>query len=290
MPEQQRQPDLATRRRGGKMARLWPAPPVAGRPEPLPCEDCGKPAPVPYLWIPLPPRWWQARVCADCHLEREAKAGRERQRKIRRAALEQRLHTARLGPAQREKTFATFRRRPGTEQAVAIARAYAAAGRPDHGKGLMFHSAQNGAGKTHLALAVLNQLLDGGEHLGLFIELADYLAALRASFGSQERDTDELRDLAAQVDFLVLDDVGAAAIREGEAGDWVREELVRLLNRRLAHRLPLIVTTDQPRHELERRLGRRVVSRLYEACRMVVLTATDFRTEGSSAHGDTEST
>jgi DNA replication protein DnaC len=154
----------------------------------------------------------------------------------------------------------------------------------------MFHSAQNGAGKTHLALAVLNQLLDGGEHLGLFIELADYLAALRASFGSQERDTDELRDLAAQVDFLVLDDVGAAAIREGEAGDWVREELVRLLNRRLAHRLPLIVTTDQPRHELERRLGRRVVSRLYEACRMVVLTATDFRTEGSSAHGDTEST
>lgn len=130
--------------------------------------------------------------------------------------------------------------------------------------GLLF-TGQVGSGKTFLASCIANSLIKEGQAL-LFVVVPDLLDQLKATYdfgkGTGEITEFDLLDTARQVPLLILDDLGAHNYTE-----WTRNKIYSIINYRLNHRLPVIVTTNIILEDLEEYLGERTTSRLLEMCR-----------------------
>ncbi len=139
-----------------------------------------------------------------------------------------------------------------------------------------------GSGKTHLAVAVLAELIDTRGLRGVFCDFTDLLSRIQATFsrGSDESEDDVLQ-IYREADLLVLDELGAR-----RPTDWARDVLYGLLNTRYNRKKTTLLTTnfeDKPAKSgdetLELRVGTPVRSRLAEMCLLVPLSGPDFRRE-----------
>ena len=174
-----------------------------------------------------------------------------------------------------------------------------------------------GVGKTHLAVAILKQLIEKKGVPGLFYESGALLKAIQESY-SPISQTSEMRVLAPvyEANVLVLDELGSTV-----STDWVRDTLYQIINTRYNNRKITIFTTNYldelyVEHEvkdlksrrielnsgeynrdkadevqqiekrlktlkemqlLEHRIGITLRSRLYEMCRKVVIEGDDYR-------------
>ncbi len=137
-----------------------------------------------------------------------------------------------------------------------------------------------GVGKTHLAVAILNELVDTKGATGLFCDFSDLLDRIQASFGKgSDESQDDIVAPYRDAGLLVLDELGAR-----RPSDWVREVLYGLLNTRYNRGRLTILTTnfaDDPDgrggETLEMRVGAPVRSRLWEMTQLVAISADDFR-------------
>ncbi|MGO0123289.1 ATP-binding protein [Desulfothermobacter acidiphilus] len=119
-----------------------------------------------------------------------------------------------------------------------------------------------GSGKTFLACCIANAVLEGGREV-LFLVVPDFLDQIRASYDEEGGFTEqEILAMAKTVPLLVLDDLGAFIYSE-----WARQKIYSLLDYRLNHRLPVVVTTNVALEDLEELLGERTISRLIALCR-----------------------
>jgi DNA replication protein DnaC len=143
-----------------------------------------------------------------------------------------------------------------------------------------------GTGKTHLAVAVLRQLLARG-HEGIFFDYINLLDRIRSSWDQASGASDrEVYRIALETEILLLDDLGSHRYN-----DWVQDLMTSIVTHRCNHKLPLIATTNLPDHNitpelnkttLEDRIGERARSRLFEMCRIVrMLGAPDYRLKRS---------
>lgn len=191
------------------------------------CEACGG-----RRWVrhELPvghPDFGKAVRCQEC-------PGQARD--SQRAQLAQ---SARLSERQMAKTFGSFRKRPGTEAAVQAAKSWAAApkgwlvihGTPDPISG----ENRLGQGKTHLACAVTNALLDRLVSVSWWYT-PDAVDAYQACFATNEHAAFLHR--LQQTPVLVLDDLGAARATEAA----IQQFLEPLLNYRERYGLPTLIT------------------------------------------------
>ena len=137
-----------------------------------------------------------------------------------------------------EKTFASFNRLiPGVQEAYIAAWKYALS--PD---GWLLLIGTNGCGKTHLAAAAANVLLER-DRAALYTTVPDLLDHLRATYAPTSEVTyDSLYTLMREVDVLVLDDLGAQ-----HATPWAEEKLFQLTNHRYVCRALTIITTNHIR-------------------------------------------
>ena len=139
-----------------------------------------------------------------------------------------------------------------------------------------------GRGKTHLACAVLSELVVTKSVQGLYVDFSDLLMRIQTSF---RPDADSSKESVltpyADAELLVLDELGAS-----KPHAWVLDVLYNLLNTRYNRKRITIATSnfeDEPdrvsgeRDSLEDRVGGRIRSRLYEMCLMVPLRGEDFR-------------
>jgi DNA replication protein DnaC len=134
------------------------------------------------------------------------------------------------------------------KRCVDDARAFADA--PD---GWLLLSGASGCGKTHIAAAVVNRLLERGEPV-LFVVVPDLLDHLRAAYQpGAEIGYDELFERVRNAPVLVLDDLGTQA-----PTPWAQEKLFQLINHRFNMRLPTVVTTNLLPEQIDDRLRTRL--------------------------------
>jgi DNA replication protein DnaC len=143
-----------------------------------------------------------------------------------------------------------------------------------------------GVGKTHLAVALLKQVITEKGDSGLFYDFRDLLREIQASWNSisQTSELEVLRPvLEARV--LVLDELGA-----NKPTEWVRDTIAHIINCRYNDKKVTIFTsnyldapTKQGEESLTDRIGMRLRSRLYEMCKEIEIQGPDFRQEGKKA-------
>jgi DNA replication protein DnaC len=164
--------------------------------------------------------------------------------------------------------------------------------------GLLF-SGTPGTGKTHLAVAVLQDLIEQYSVRGRFADFGSLLHQIQATFDPSSAESKHaVLDPLIEAELLVLDELGAQ-----EPTPWVRDVLYLIINQRYGRRLPTLFTTNyrlQPKavpatgprsldrgadpeppadtasqRSLASRISPMLVSRLYEMARPVMLDAVD---------------
>jgi DNA replication protein DnaC len=153
----------------------------------------------------------------------------------------------------------------------------------------LFFEGQPGVGKTHLAVAVLKQIVQQTGARGLFYDTRDLLRIIRSTYDPSIRTTelDILRPVMA-ADLLVLDDLGAE-----KTSEWVEETMNLIVNTRYSERRLTMFTSNYPDipddtepNSLLFRIGDRMRSRLHEMCEFIVLDAADYRERPANAGAD----
>lgn len=140
----------------------------------------------------------------------------------------------------------------------------------------------SGRGKTHLACAILSELILTKGAQGLYADFSDLLIRIQTTFRADADSSKEsLLTPFAETELLVLDELGAS-----KPHAWVLDILYNVLNTRYNRKKITIATSNfedeanassGEKERLEDRIGYRLRSRLYEMCLVVPLRGGDFR-------------
>jgi DNA replication protein DnaC len=222
---------------------------------------------------------WVSRACECQQMERE----------------ERRLAAAHIPERYRHCSLDTYETafrgaNPSLAKALMSARKFAETYPVDTaGNGLLFVGTA-GLGKTHLAVSVLQRLVQERGVRGLFCDYRELLKNIQNSYNPQVNTTElELLKPVFAAEVLVLDDLGAQ-----KPNDWVWDTVALILNTRYNDKQSTIITTnylDLPagggaKTDAERaareltlgdRIGDRMRSRLAEMCVRVEMNGDDFR-------------
>jgi DNA replication protein DnaC len=155
------------------------------------------------------------------------------------------------------------------------------------GLGLLF-TGSTGVGKTHLAVAVLRELVTAKGAHGQFWDFHSLIREIRNCYNPETRTTElQVLEPVVETDVLVLDDLGAWRMT-----DWMVDTLFYILNNRYLSKRATVVTTnlqDEPAEAARRddtlrrkeylveRIGQPLRSRLMEMCLVVDVKADDYR-------------
>lgn len=177
-------------------------------------------------------------------------------------------------------TFDNFHRqgRPGIppSQAQSIESAFdlvkACADDPQILQRTLILSGGVGSGKTHLAAALANTLIEKGVPV-LFFTVPDLLDLLRSQFNNdqhQDQSFDQTFESVKTVPVLVLDDYGSE-----KESKWVAEKMYQLINYRYMTRLPTVVTINVSLDTIDDRVRSRLLDS--ETVLEVNIDAPDYR-------------
>ncbi|MPZ23425.1 MAG: AAA family ATPase [Dehalococcoidia bacterium] len=129
----------------------------------------------------------------------------------------------------------------------------AARGFADAPDGWLVLSGPSGAGKTHIAAAITNRLIENGR-AALFVVVPDLLDHLRSAYSPKsELPYDQLFEQVKNAPILVLDDLGTQSMTP-----WTQEKLFQLINHRFNAQLPTVFTTNLRPTELPERMRTRL--------------------------------
>jgi DNA replication protein DnaC len=151
---------------------------------------------------------------------------------------------------------------------------------PSGEKGLLLMGAV-GTGKTHLAVAALQQIMREKTPpvRGRFADFTALVLEIQMTFDGSGSSREILHPLI-EADLLVLDELGA-----GKTTPWVMDLLYYLVNTRYLEDRTTIFTTNfsdfarGQSESLTERVSPRIRSRLYEMCRRLELRGRDYRAE-----------
>lgn len=128
----------------------------------------------------------------------------------------------------------------------------------EKGKGLYFWSDKKGSGKTMLATAIANELINIYKEFVKFATSLDILDEIRRTYRHKdEEDESKLLNDLASVKYLVIDDFGTEKVT-----DWVGEKFYQIINSRYINKKVTFFTSN---HNLETiDYDERITSRIRE--------------------------
>lgn len=237
------------------------------------CPDCGETVKPISIEVFGQPRYIGAKC--ECVFEREAQEEARRKEAERQERIERLFSLADLGPRFAECTFETWVERKGSERCHELALEYAENFGEHYGRGEgLLLMGEPGNGKTHLAAAIVNQLVPKGKTC-VFRSVPALLKKLQETYRDGSKVTEsEVLAILQEADLLVLDDLGSEKVTE-----WAESTLYYIVDERYRWKKPLVVTTNCRLEVLEERIGTRTIDRLLEMCVLVENRATSYRRE-----------
>jgi DNA replication protein DnaC len=228
--------------------------------KPLRVTVCPSPGYCPGFYLPanLPPDHPLAHQIIPCACTQAKRAAAIR---------------AELPPTVVEMTFEAFCETGENRTALAVARRFAAD--PwEQGRDILTLIGPNRKGKTHLAAAIVNTLLDRGEP-ALFENVPELLDYLRAGYSQSDgQGFDKRFARIKDASVLVLDDLGAEANQDAPASvTWAQDKLYQIIDHRLMWQLPTVVTSNLRPDMMSARIG----SRLRDERHAIVVAITSPR-------------
>ena len=199
---------------------------------------------------------------------------------LREKIVEQRLRDARIPPRYQRCTLENFVTYPNEQliKALGSAKRFCDAF-PVVQKGLMLIGPP-GIGKTHIAVAVLRQVIARTGARGMYYDTRALLKDIRNTYDPQKQlaEMDVIRPIM-EAELLVLDDIGAERLT-----DWVEETMSLIVNTRYNERRATIFTSNYENipdegemNSLLVRVGFRMHSRLQEMCEFLEYDGADYR-------------
>lgn len=130
---------------------------------------------------------------------------------------------------------------------------------------------KTGLGKTHLSLAIANEVIDKGYdvYYGSIQSIMDKLEG--EHFGRLPRE-DSIKEDILTCDLLIIDDLGAEF-----ATQFTNAELYNILNSRLLSSLPTIISTNLDLDEIAEKYSQRVASRIMGSMTAIYFCGRDIR-------------
>ncbi|HEV3476010.1 MAG TPA: ATP-binding protein [Rubrobacteraceae bacterium] len=244
------------------------------------CPHCGRE--LQAEWVEFPPalqgkygkpgEWYYHPCTPECEKKNDQREWEHMRRDARVATLRNRSG---LSKRMRGYTFANFKPyfSPSAARAAEKVETYLKnwEENKEAGRGLYF-CGDVGTGKTHLAVAVMNELIQRKRVPSLFVTVPEFLDNLREAYMIPGRDLDEWMDAVKNADLLVLDDLGAE-----KPNPWVRERLFVVVNHRYREALPTLFTSNIGPKDLASQLGERTASRIIAMCEWISLEGEDYR-------------
>lgn len=146
-----------------------------------------------------------------------------------------------------------------------------------------------GVGKTHLAVAVIQELILKKGVRCVFYDFRELIREIQSTFTPDSTLTEsDVLSPVFESDVLVLDELGAKRTTA-----WVEETVFYIINHRYNHKKVTLFTTNYPDIDREEdtrdafykkggetlidRIGVRLRSRIYEMCKVVEIQGDDYR-------------
>ena len=149
-----------------------------------------------------------------------------------------------------------------------------------------------GVGKTHLAVSIIRALMLRYGTWCIFYDFRELLKQIQSSFNPVVGATEwQIIEPVLQCEVLLLDDLGAE-----RPTDWVRDTFAYIINHRYNQKRTTLITSNFKDGEsklrklsdgstvageetLAERIGERMRSRLHEMCKVIRISAIDYRVE-----------
>ena len=147
-----------------------------------------------------------------------------------------------------------------------------------------------GVGKTHLAVATMNELIHKKRVPCYFCDFRELIRSIQSTYSSDSELTEvDVLSPIFHKDVLILDELGAKRTTA-----WVEETVFYIINNRYNNKKLTIFTSNYPDSDEEEednreayfkkgketlvdRIGVRLRSRLYEMCKIVQMDGDDYR-------------
>ena len=130
-----------------------------------------------------------------------------------------------------------------------------------------------GAGKTHAASALANELMQERLVEVLFLNMPSTVTRVKKTFDSPLKNEDKkIFDRMKEVELLIVDDLGVEKF-----SDWLSDQFYQIIDHRWQNKKPMIITSNQSLEDLSSCYKPQVISRIWGCCKSIKFTEEDRR-------------
>jgi len=137
------------------------------------------------------------------------------------------------------------------------------------GEGNILFTGTYGTGKSHLSVGITKELMKKG-YTAVFISVPKLLTKIKSTYNNEGPTEDQLLRVMAEVDLLVIDDIGAE-----QKTEWSTPKLFEIFDERSGK--ATIFTTNLDSSQLKVWVGERNFSRMLENTTPIKMNGVDYR-------------
>ncbi len=232
------------------------------------CQNCG--CVIHERYVPFIDRWIKDKCECIKKAEQEEELRREKTRKEFEIIENKRLSG--IEPRYRSASFENYITTPENEKAHKNAMVYAKkfSSLEKKGTGLIF-TGNTGSGKTHLACALANKLLDEGVKVR-FITFSDLMQSINGARDYGATENALIKELQ-RCRLLIIDDIGTQA-----AAEKSKSVLFAILDKRINNFRPTIFTSNVTSlDEIKNRFNEQIYDRIKGNCYKIEILCSSHR-------------